>query len=47
MVTFNVLAEWRCNGLTGHGEIMDFFEAPQLTRLNADEKTRRKVGVVA
>jgi hypothetical protein len=46
MVTFNVLAEWQCNGLTGHGEIMDFFEAPQLTRLNSNGKTRRKVGVV-
>lgn len=45
MVAFNVLAEWECNGQTGHGEIMDFFEAPQLTRLNADEKTRRKVAV--
>lgn len=45
MVTFNVLAEWECNGMRGYGEIMDFFEAPQLTRLNASEKTRRLVAV--
>ena len=44
MVAFNVLAEWQCNGQTGYGEIMDFFEAPQLTALNARQETRRKAG---
>ncbi len=47
MVAFNVLAEWQCNGLTGHGEIMDFFEAPQLSALNAHEDTRFLAGVEA
>jgi len=44
MIAFNVLAEWDLNGQTGYGEIMDFFEAPQLTRLNASDATRRPVG---
>lgn len=35
MIAFNVLASWEMNGLTGYGEIQDFFELPQLTRLNA------------
>lgn len=46
MIAFNVLAEWQCNGLTGHGEVMDFFEAPQLTKLNSNPATRRKVAAV-
>lgn len=46
MIAFNVLAEWQCNGMTGHGEVMDFFEGPQLTKLNANSKSRRKVGAV-
>ncbi len=40
MVAFNVLAEWSCNGQTGFGEIQDFFELPQLNRLNANPQTR-------
>ncbi len=40
MVAFNVLGRWEMNGLTGYGEIQDFFELPQLTRLNADPETR-------
>ena len=47
MVAFNVLAEWECNGQRGYGEIMDFFEAPQLTRLNASKETRRLVAAEA
>jgi hypothetical protein len=39
-VSFNTLAQWTCEGLSGFGEIMDFFEMPQLTRLNADPATR-------
>jgi hypothetical protein len=45
MVSFNVLGEWKCNGLTGYGEIQDFFEMPQLTALNADPATRIAAGV--
>lgn len=44
MVAFNVLAEWTLDGQIGHGEIMDFFESPQLARLNASAGTRRPVG---
>lgn len=40
MVGFNVLARWDLDGRTGYGEIQDFFELPQLTRLNADAATR-------
>jgi hypothetical protein len=40
-VGFNVLASWRMNGLLGYGEIQEFFELPQLTRLNANPATRR------
>lgn len=40
MVSFNALARWTCDGMTGHGEVQDFFELPQLTRLNADPATR-------
>jgi len=47
MVAFNVLAEWECNGQRGYGEVMDFFEAPQLARLNASDQTRRPVAVEA
>jgi len=39
MVAFNVLGRWQMNGLTGYGEIQDFFELPQLTRLNAAPAT--------
>lgn len=40
MVGFNVLARWELDGKVGYGEIQDFFELPQLTRLNADPATR-------
>ncbi|PWR21679.1 DUF7064 domain-containing protein [Zavarzinia compransoris] len=40
MIAFNVLGRWEMAGLTGYGEIQDFFELPQLTRLNADPATR-------
>ncbi len=40
MVSFNALARWTCGDLTGYGEVQDFFELPQLTRLNADPATR-------
>ncbi|MFS8035493.1 hypothetical protein ACI7BZ_00775 [Xanthobacter sp. AM11] len=40
MVAFNVLARWEMDGQTGYGEIQDFFELPQLTRLNAQDATR-------
>ena len=40
MVSFNALAAWTCGDLAGHGEVQDFFELPQLTRLNADPATR-------
>ena len=45
MIAFNVLGRWEMNGLVGYGEIQDFFELPQLTRLNADPTTH--VGSVA
>jgi len=41
MVAFNSLCQWRCEGLTGHGEVQDFFELPQLNALNSREATRR------
>ncbi len=48
MVAFNSLAEWTIDGPdgadragTGHGEIMDFFEVPQLTLLNSNPGTAR------
>lgn len=40
MVSFNVLGRWQMNGMVGFGEIQDFFELPQLTRLNADQGSR-------
>ncbi|PNG24575.1 DUF7064 domain-containing protein [Methylocella silvestris] len=40
MVSFNVLGRWETNGLVGYGEIQDFFELPQLTRLNSIPATR-------
>ena len=40
MVAFNVLARWRCGAQTGYGEIMDFFEVPQLTALNGALSTQ-------
>lgn len=40
MVSFNALAQWDCDGLRGFGEVQDFFEMPQLTRLNAEPATR-------
>jgi hypothetical protein len=43
MVSFNVLARWRCGDLVGYGEIQDFFELPQLTALNANPATREPV----
>lgn len=40
MVSFNVLAQWVCEGQAGWGEIQDFFELPQLNALNAAPATR-------
>ena len=40
MVGFNVLLRWRCNGLTGYGELYDFCELPALTALNGTPATR-------
>lgn len=40
MVSFNALAEWECAGRVGYGEVMDFFEVPQLTALNGANATR-------
>lgn len=40
MVAFNVLGRWQMNGQIGYGEIQDFFELPQLTRLNSEQGTR-------
>ncbi|MGT2476614.1 DUF7064 domain-containing protein [Paraburkholderia terrae] len=37
MVAFNTLTRWRCQGETGYGEVMDFFEVPSLTRLNSEQ----------
>ena len=37
MVAFNVLARWQYTGREGYGEVQDFFELPQLNRLNSDE----------
>lgn len=39
MVAFNVLGKWECGRLEGYGEIMDFFELPQLNALNGEPKT--------
>ena len=39
MISFNALGKWQMNGMTGYGEIQDFFELPQLTRLNASSAT--------
>lgn len=41
MVSFNALCEWSCDGLTGYGEVQDFFELPQLNALNGAAATRR------
>lgn len=41
MVSFNSLCEWQMDGRTGHGEVQDFFELPQLNALNAATPTRR------
>lgn len=38
MVAFNTLTKWHCQGETGFGEVMDFFEVPSLTRLNSDNR---------
>ena len=40
MVGFNVLTRWECNGLTGYGEIYDFYELPLLASLNGSPATR-------
>jgi hypothetical protein len=40
MIAFNVLGRWEMNGRVGYGEIQDFFELPQLTRLNSEATTR-------
>lgn len=40
MVSFNVLGRWTMNGQVGYGEIQDFFELPQLNRLNSAPSTR-------
>ncbi len=42
MVSFNSLCEWQMNGLTGHGEVQDFFELPKLNALNSVPATRRE-----
>ncbi len=34
MVAFNCLARWQYRGRQGHGEIQDFYELPQITRIN-------------
>ena len=41
MVSFNALARWQYHGREGYGEIQDFFELPQLTRLNNVANTAR------
>jgi hypothetical protein len=41
MVSFNALCEWQLQGRTGHGEVQDFFELPQLNALNSEAATRR------
>lgn len=40
MIAFNALGRWEMDGQVGYGEIQDFFELPQLTRLNAQATTR-------
>ncbi|MBC8752092.1 MULTISPECIES: DUF7064 domain-containing protein [Paraburkholderia] len=39
MVAFNTLSKWQCQEHIGYGEVMDFFEVPSLTRLNATPET--------
>jgi hypothetical protein len=39
MVAFNTLTKWHCQGETGYGEVMDFFEVPSLTRLNSEQES--------
>ena len=41
MVSFNVLAEWQLQGRKAYGEMQDFFELPQLNRLNSAETGER------
>jgi hypothetical protein len=41
MVGFNVLAEWRAAGSTGHGEIQDFVDLTRLTRGEALRSSSR------
>ena len=36
MVSFNALAEWQFQGRRAYGEVQDFFELPQLNRLNSE-----------
>lgn len=40
-VGFNSLCEWTCGDLRGHGEVMDFYELPVLSKLNSFPSTRR------
>ena len=41
MITFNPLSEWTLDGHKGYGEVMDFYELPQLNALNSVADTRR------
>ena len=41
MISFNALAEWQFDGRRAFGEIQDFFELPQLNRLNSEPATAR------
>lgn len=43
MVSFNALARWQFQGREAYGEVQDFFELPQLTRLNSHPATARGV----
>jgi hypothetical protein len=40
-VGYNSLIKWQMNGLTGHGETMDFIEYAQLGRLNGNPATAK------
>lgn len=47
MISFNALAEWQFDGRRAFGEIQDFFELPQLNRLNSEPATARGHGSAA
>ena len=46
MVSFNALAEWQLQGRRAYGEVQDFFELPQLNRLNSERAAASSMAAV-